>query len=157
MITGIKLPVTPYMRGVTFEEIISDLDLLKERIPEESYTNLNGVTVKKKTYIGEKYITSLIEYSEEDLENYIVLSNLYKVMSKALPDFCISYPYSDKIILYSYPNFSYPTCLVYERLMEELQRITVFLIKSFGIDGKTDIVVDMIRDYVDLCIEYPKN
>ena len=157
MISGIKLPVKPYMMGVTFEEIVSDLDLLKERIPEESYTNLNGVTIKKKTYIGERFITSMIEYSDEDLGNYLALNDLYKTMSKALPDFCISYPYSDKVILYSYPHFPYPISPVFDRLMDELQRITVFLVKNFGIDGKLDMVINLLRDYVDLCIEYPKN
>ena len=145
------------MMGVTFEEIVSDLDLLRERIPEESYTNLNGVTIKKKTYIGERFITSMIEYSDEDLGNYLALNDLYKTMSKALPDFCISYPYSDRVILYSYPHFPYPISPVFDRLMDELQRITVFLVKNFGIDGKLDIEISLLRDYVDLSIEYPKN
>lgn len=143
--------------GVTFEEIVSDLDLLREHIPEESYTNLNGVTIKKKTYIGERFITSMIEYSDKDLGNYLALNDLYKTIAKALPDFCISYPYSDKIILYSYPHFPHPISPVFDRLMDELQRITVFLVKNFGIDGKLDMVISLLRDYVDLCIEYPKN
>ena len=153
MISGIKLPSKPYMKGVTFDEVIADLDLLKERLPEDSYVSLSGVTIKKKTYLGEKYVTSLIDYSEVDMTNYFALTDLYQTISKALPEFITSFPYSETVLLVSFPNFGYPVGQVYERLIDEIQRLTAFLIKNFGIENKTKIV-ELIKDYVGLCVDY---
>lgn len=153
MISGIKLPIKPYMKGVTFDEVIADLDLLKERLPEDSYVSLSGVTVKKRTYTGEKYITSLIDYSEVDMTNYLALTDLYKTISAAVPEFLVSFPYSETVLLVSIPNFVYPVGQVFERLIDEIQRLTAFLIKTFGLENKEKIV-ELLKDYITLCVDY---
>lgn len=155
MISGIKLNIKPYMKDVGLDDILSDLDLLRERLPEDSYTNHFGTIVRKRTYVGEKYITILVDYSKEDF-GYIALNDLFNTISRALPDFVASFPYSEKILLLSYPNISYPYGNVLDRFIEELQRFVVFLFKTFGPEDK-DKLVEMIRDYVSLCVEYPNN
>lgn len=157
MITGIKLPVAPDMRGKTFKEILSDLDMLSERIPESSFVNSRNVTITKRSYLGKKYLTNLIEYSKEDEASFNITYNLFKTISEALPEFVSCFKYSNRLFIVSYPNFNkdfYGINDVYENLMGEIQRLAVFLIKIYG--ENSELIKDMLREYVDLCIDYPK-
>ena len=157
MITGIKLPVAPDMRGKTKEDILSDLDMLAERLPESSFVNSRNVTITKRSYYGKKYITFIIDYSKEDEASFNVTYKLYENIHNALPEFLMCFKYSSKKMIIAYPNFgnSYIGMNeVYENLMGEIQRLAVFLMKLYGDDP--EILKEMLRDYVDLCIDYPK-
>lgn len=157
MITGIKLPIAPNMMGKTKEDILSDLDLLTERLPESSFVNSRNIIITKRSYLGKKYITFIIEYSKEDEASFDVTYRLYKNIHNALPEFMSCFKFSDKKIFIAYPNFRNHFGMndVYENLMGEIQRLAVFLMKLYGDDPK--ILRDMLRDYVDLCVDYPKS
>lgn len=157
MITGIKLPVAPDMRGKTIEDILSDIDVLAERLPESSFINSRNVTITKRSYYGKKYVTFIIDYSKEDEASFEVTYKLYETINNALPEFISCFKYSNKKIVIAYPNFSKNYIgmnEVYENMMGEIQRLAVFLMKLYGDDPA--ILKEMLRDYVDLCIDYPK-
>lgn len=156
MITGIKLPLCPNMVGVTIEDVLSDLDILSEKFPESSFKNARDITITKRTYFGKKYLTTIIDYSQKDERSFDITYDLYKIVSEALPNFMSCFKYSEKKIIISYPNFSsqfFHMNDVYENLMNEIHRLTVFLMKLYGDDRET--LIALIRDYVNLCVEFP--
>lgn len=155
MISGIKLPSAPNVSGVSINKVLADLDLLNEKYPSNSFKNLRGVTIEKKMYSGDNYVTTLIEYEIEDLASFDSLNELHDLISEALPDFIKVFRYSNRVLILVYPKFlDYRVNDVYEVLMEEIQRVAVFFIKTFGIE-KRDYIIELVRDYVNMCVEYP--
>lgn len=155
MISGIKLPVTPNIDGVTLNNVLADLDLLNEKYPKTTFKNARGVGIEKKIYIGNKYTISLIEYEKEDNSSFDSLCKLYSLISSAIPKFIKSFRCSNRLIMIAYPKFDdYRVNELYEFIMEEVQRVSVFLIKTFGME-REDYIKELIRDYVDMCVEYP--
>lgn len=155
MISGIKLPCAPNLNGATLNKVIADLDLLNERFPKTSFKNLRGITVDKKTYTGEKYITVMIKYEREDEASFSSLCELHKLISDAVPNFVRFFKFDNKTIFLVHPKFTeYRINEIFEMVMEEIQRVSVFLIKTFGIERKS-YIIELIQDYVNMCIEYP--
>ena len=157
MITGIKLPIAPNMKGKTIENVLYDLDILSERLPESSFINSRDITIVKRTYIGRKYITQIISYDKKDDTSFNITYDLYRYIYEALPEFLFCYKLSEKTIIISFPNFGnsyFGINEMYENLMNEIQRLAVFLMKLYG--DNPDVLKSMLRDYVDLCIDYPK-
>lgn len=155
MISGIRLPNAPNLNGITLNKVIADLDLLNERFPKTSFKNLRGITIDKKTYTGEKYMINMIKYEKEDSASFDSLCDLHRLISDSIPDFTRFFRLDNRTILIVYPKFKdYKVNEVFEMIMEEIQRISVFLIKTFGIERKS-YIMELIQDYVNMCVEYP--
>ena len=160
MIRGISLPYRPKMSGITIEKILGNLDLLHEfsgSVTFESSISDSNRMERHQYYCGD-YITTV--YETDYSRGYDALWFLLDILQEALPDFLVCHRYSSTQILYTIPNY-YKTCgekigLVYDLTVDELMRLTVFLIKSFTLDRRKEIVM-LIRDYVDLCIVFEEN
>lgn len=154
MITGIKLPIKPYMKNKTIKDILVDLDVLGERLPKISHKSITGTTINRRTFIGENFITTMVSYSIPNDSGYVILEDLYSLISEVLPDFIFSVGYKNQCLIYSFPRFNdYKLDELFESLMGEIQRVTVFLLKVFGSENR-DQVKTLLKEYVDLCIEY---
>ena len=153
MISGIKLPSKPDMSGVTFEKIFGNLDTLNKRLPEVSFTCKNGTVISRKEYWGDKYNTTILDYSIPSDPGYKVVSGLFKLISEALPDFITTHEFREKLIIISYPRYSnWKVNDTYKLLIDEIQRVSLFLLSIYGPDGK-EIICELLKKYIDLCVE----
>jgi hypothetical protein len=154
MISGIKLPSRPKMKGMTFEKIIGNLDLLKERPPEITFTSKTGTVIKRKEFWGDKYTTLLIEYSIPNDPSFKAVSGLFSLISTALPEFITTCGHQDRILFITYPKYDdWKSNESYRSFIDELQRLTLFLLSMYGPEGK-DIICELLKKYVDLCVEF---
>lgn len=154
MITGIKLPVKPYMKEKTIKDVLVDLDVLHERYPDIKHKSSTGTYVRRRVFTGNDFVTTVVSYSVPNDSGFYILSDLYSLISEVLPDFIYSTSFDDKFVIYSYPKFGdYKLDETFGNLMGEIQRVTVFLLKVFGSDDQ-ERVKTLLKEYVDLCIEY---
>ena len=143
MIRGYYLKYAPYMDKYTKEEIMGDLDLLRE--DKRGYGKVQGKeTSKRNSYKGGKFYITLFKFTNED--NKIVLLNIYKTLEKALPRFVKVFELKSGHIVVATPYFGDKIeDYTYNMIMDELLRIT-----SFIIDLNSSHIVDFIRDYANI-------
>ena len=153
MIRGIALSEKPGMKGVTLSKILANLDLLREFSDPVIYESSLEDSMKRSQYYSNSYLTTIYETSYS--RGYEALWVLLDILQEALPDYLVCFRYTSTQILYSIPNYYFRVNstegLVYENLMDELLRLTVFLVKTFSRDRRKEIV-NLIRDYVNLSV-----
>ena len=156
MISGIKLPIKPFMKGVSLSMVMADLDILKKQVPELVHKANSGATVKRTTCTGKKYMTTIIQYSVPNDSGFKAAESLFKVITDTLPDFVSLNRFSDKILLVSYPRFNdWRLNESYSSLMQEVQRIALFFISMYGTEDA--IVKELLRKYINLFVDYPND
>lgn len=152
MIRGIYLSSKPEMKGITLSKVLSELDLLKSSDPVVLDSKLSGSSMSRNQYTSDSFVTTLYESDSE--VSISAFWNILDVLYSALPDYVFCYKLSDTKLLLSIMNYSddYDS-FVYERMVDELIRVTVFLVSSFGIENR-DKIESLLRDYVGMCVKY---
>lgn len=146
MIRGYYLKYAPYMDKYTKEEIMGELDLLME--DKKSYGKVQGKeTSKRNSYKGRRFYITLFKFTNEDSK--IALLDIYKTLEEALPRFVKVFELKSGHVVVATPYFwDRVEDYIYNMIMDELLRITGFIIEHLN----SDHIVDFIQNYADINI-----
>ena len=153
MIKGIFLMEEPYMDEVSELEILSDLDFLYEESKPSNFNDGN-YTMKKSSYKGENFITTIYETDYEPSMKAMFIA--YDIIQKANPSFIKSFKYGKNKLIVSYPSYyeDGPDAVkIYSDMIDELLRVTVFLLRY----NSPDEAVEQLREYIEMSVSYPSN
>lgn len=155
MIKGFYLRDDPFMTDISETKVLSEIDLNREvdsviEYPEE------GQMAEKHTYESDLLMISVFEIPKES--GYNALYEVYSLLEKANPNYIKVIKKSKTTLIVAYPNFSEiedddPD--KYDRLIEELVRVSVFLLRHYYSSESMDTIVEYLRDYIKICVSTP--
>ena len=153
MIRGYYLKYAPYMDKYTKEDIIGELDLLKEDTKGKGKVH-GKETSRRSSYFGRRFYTTLFQFDNE--ESKIALYEIYKTLEDALPRYVKVFELKSGTIVTSVPYFNDKVeDYIYNLAMDELLRITGFIYMNMS----SSSVLDFLRDYeqINIYIEEDHN
>lgn len=153
MIKGILLRHQPKMADLEEIEILSLVDPLAETeyVSERSKA---GHKVERRVFeVPGLQITLLTTIDPVSLS---AISGVWKILEKAAPDFMKVLELPESKVLVAWPRYQDSSeSENYTSMMNELIRVAVFLLRTYGITKK-DKVVELLKDYVEVCVSITK-
>lgn len=156
MIKGIYLTENPNMDKVSNIDILSDLDFLF-RESEPSVFNGDLFSMRKTTFNCNKFVINVYESSKGSSLDGMFIA--YNIIQRANPSFVRVFKFGENRLISAYPNYfigddeDEEYNVIYSRMIEELLRISVFLLKN----NSPEEASYLLRDYINLSISYPGN
>lgn len=146
MIRGYYLKYAPYMDKYTKEDIMGELDLLRE--DKRNHEKIHGKeTAIKLSYFGDKFYITLFKFN--DNVNKLITTEIYKTLEKALPKFIKVFELKSGYVVTAVPYFKDRIeDYIYGLAIDELLRITGFILQNITID-LANSVVDFIKSYAN--------
>ena len=140
------------MKEVSEFDILSKLDPLKEYEPKYDLTvgreGGNISSTRRMFYTDDLYITI---YTSPDSVVTESLWELYQILNKAAGDIIKAFR-KDNAIFVSWPRFEDKfDDATYTLMVEELARVSSFLLKELGTDEEVE---KMVSNYIEMCISW---
>lgn len=154
MIKGIFLMEEPYMGIVSDSDVLSDLDFLYGDSEGNATLDGGNYQMKKSIFKGERFVFTIYESDYDPSLRAMFIA--YKVIQNANPDFVKVFKYGENRLITAYPNFSEDGVEIantYASMMDELLRVTVFLLRNYDPDEATE----QLKDYISMSVSYPSN
>ena len=129
-------------------EILGQLDPLKENEPVVVRKDpISGCEIYQRSYYSDNlYITTYASGNELNIE---AIFEVYEVLNEGAPDYLKAFKKDDKTVIIAWPRYEDKfEDATYTLLIEEIIRISAFLLKEFGIDAAKIY----IQNYLNMCV-----